>query len=175
LLIRASSDDFLGTLKHIEEVIRRFDPGNPFEYELLDQSLQNVYATERRMLSLIAIFAALCIFIACLGLYGLTAFVTERRSREIAIRKVFGASAWQVVLLLARRTVLLTAIGGVAAVAIAWLVMDEWLSGFAYRVSVNPVLLSMSIVLAACVVLGTVALQSLKTAVADPSETLRDE
>jgi len=175
LMVRASAERFPETLEHIEQVMRRFDPGNPFEYELLDESLKQVYATDRRMLSLIAIFAALCIFISCLGLYGLTAFVTERRSREVAIRKVFGASAWQVVLLLARRTVLLTAIGGVLAVAIASIVMNEWLSGFAYRVSVSPILLSLSIVLAAGVALGTVALQSLQTARADPSETLRDE
>jgi putative ABC transport system permease protein len=175
LLIRVSGEDFPGTMKYVEEAIRRFDPGSPFEYELLDETLQGTYSTERRMLSLIAIFAALCIFISCLGLYGLTAFVTERRSREIALRKVLGASAWQVVLLLARRTMLLTCIGGVVAVAIAWLVMDQWLSGFAYRVSVNPLLLSLSILLAAGVSLGTVALQSLQTARADPSETLRDE
>ncbi len=118
-----------------------FDPGSRSEYELLDElSRHPPLATDAADRDL----AALCIFISCLGLYGLTAFVTERRSCEIALRKVLGASAWQVVLLLARRTILLTCIGGVVAVAIAWLVMDQWLSGFAYRVSVNPFLLSVS-------------------------------
>ncbi len=175
LLIRIAGTDFRGTLKHIEDVVTRFDPGKPFEYALLDESLGNLYSTERRMLSLIAIFATLCIFISCLGLYGLTAFATERRAREIAMRKVLGASSWQVVLLLARRILLLTAIGGVIAAVASWRVMDEWLAGFAYRVKVDPVLLLMSILLAAGVTLGTVTLQSLRTARADPGETLRYE
>jgi putative ABC transport system permease protein len=124
---------------------------------------------------LIAVFAALCIMIACLGLYGLTAFATERRAREIAIRKVVGASPWQVVLLLSRRTLLLIGVAGVVAAVAVWLVMDEWLTGFAYRVRVNPLLLIVSILLAAVVALGTVALQSLRTARADPADTLRYE
>lgn len=175
LLIRISGQDFPGTLRHIEDVMARFDPGSPFEYRLLDESLANLYGTEQRMLSLIAVFATLCILISCLGLYGLTAFATERRAREIAMRKVLGASAWQVVLLLARRILVLTAIGGVIAIVVAWRVMLEWLSGFAYRVNVNPLLLVLAILLAAAVALGTVALQSLRTARADPSETLRYE
>ena len=127
------------------------------------------------MTRLIATFAGLCVLIACLGLLGLTAFDTERRARELAIRKVLGASSSQIIALLARRMLLLIGAGGVLATAIAWMVMNEWLSGFAYRVDVNPGLMALAIILAATVALVTVTLQSLKTARADPVEALRTE
>lgn len=175
VIIRISGRDFAGTMRHIREVMTRFDPGNPFEYTMLDESLQELYTTEQRMLTLIVIFASLCIFIACLGLFGLTAFATERRAREIAIRKVLGASPWQVVWLLSRRALVLIATGGVFAAAMAWMIMDEWLTGFAYRVSVSPLLLATSILLAGGVALATISLQSLRVARADPADTLRYE
>jgi putative ABC transport system permease protein len=175
LVIRISGRDFEGTMRHIEEVMRRFDPANPFEYRLLDQTLGELYQTEQRMLALIATFAALCILIACLGLYGLTAFATERRAREIAIRKVLGASSWHVVMLLGRRVLLMIVVGGAIAAALAWLVMREWLAGFAYRVDVNPALLAVAVVLAALVALVTMMLQSMRAARADPAAALRGE
>lgn len=175
VIIRVSGQDFAGTIRHIEEVMRRFDPGNPFEYTLLDETLGELYATEGRMLALIAVFATLCVLIACLGLFGLTAFATERRAREIAVRKVLGASSRQVVMLLARRILLLIAAGGLIAAVAAWFVMDEWLAGFAYRVKLNPLLPAVAIAIMAIVALGTVALQSLRTAQADPADALRGE
>lgn len=175
VMIRVSGRDLSGALAHIGKVMAQFDPGNPFEYTMLDETLRDLYSTERRMLVLVAIFGTLCIFIACLGLFGLTAFATRQRAREIATRKVLGASPWQVVWLLARRFLLLICAGGMIAAAIAWLVMEQWLAGFAYRVAVSPALLLLSILLAASVALGTVALQSLRTAVADPAEALRRE
>jgi putative ABC transport system permease protein len=175
ILIRISGRDFPATMRHIESVMTRFDPGNPFEYAMLDDSLQDMYGTERRMLTLIAVFATLCMGIACLGLFGLTSFATQRRAREIAIRKVLGSSPWQVLLLLSRRVLLLIGVGGLIAAAAAWLVMNQWLAGFAYRVAVSPLLLLLSIALAAGVALGTVALKSLRVARADPADTLRYE
>jgi putative ABC transport system permease protein len=175
LIIRISGRDFDGTIRHIGNVMRRFDPASPFEYSLLDEGMRALYETEQRMLKLIFAFAAMSIFIAGLGLFGLTSFATERRAREIAIRKVMGASPPQIVWLLARRVLALIGIGGLIAIAATWLLMDQWLSGFAYRVGINPLLLVLSILLAAAVALGTVALQSLRTARADPADTLRYE
>jgi len=175
LIIRISGRDFAGTIRHIGNTMRRFDSASPFEYTLLDEGMRSLYDTERRMLTLIAVFASLCIFIACLGLFGLTAFATQQRSREIAIRKVLGASPRQIVWLLSRRVLWLICIGGLVAAVAAWAAMDEWLAGFAFRVRINPLLLMLAILLAAGVALFTVALQSLRTARADPTDTLRHE
>ena len=175
LIIKVSGRQFQDAVRHVEKVMTRFDPDNPFEYSMLDESLQELYTTERRMLALIAIFATLCILIACLGLFGLTAFDIERRAREIAIRKVMGASMWQVVMLFARRILILIVIGGVIAAAVAWIAMDEWLTGFAYRVDTSPVLLALAVFLAGVVALATVALQSWRVARADPADALRNE
>jgi putative ABC transport system permease protein len=175
VIIHVSGEDVPGVLKYIGDVMTRFDPGNPFQYSLLDDDMQGAYSTERRMLTLVGIFATLCVFIACLGLFGLTAFSTERRAREIAVRKVLGASARQVVMLLARRFLLLIGLGGIVAAVAAWIVMDEWLAGFAYRVNVNPLLLLLAIALVGTVALATMAMQSLRSARADPAEVLRWE
>jgi putative ABC transport system permease protein len=175
LIIRITGRDFGGTIRHIGTVMRRFDPASPFEYTLLDEGIRGLYDTERRMLALIAIFSMICILIASMGLFGLTSFATERRAREIAIRKVVGAAPWQVVWLLARRVLALICVGGLIAAAATWVLMDEWLAGFAYHVGINPALLALSILLAGAVALGTVALQSLRTARADPADTLRYE
>lgn len=175
LFIHVTGRNFDDTIQRIAGVMREFDPAHPFEYRLLDESLGQLYVEEQRMTRLIATFACLCVLIACLGLFGLTAFASASRARELATRKVLGASGWQIVALLARRVLVSIAIGGLLATAIAWIVMKDWLSGFAYRVGVNPVLMILSIVLAAAVALITVGLQSLKTARADPVEALRAE
>lgn len=175
LMIRISGRDFAGTIRHIENAFAEFDPGKPLDYTLLDESLRDLYAAENRALSLIALFATLCVLIACLGLYGLTAFATERRAREIAIRKVLGASRWQVVTLLARRITVLIALGGLVATLVVWVLMDQWLAGFASRTSLNPLLLGLAVVLVATVAIATVVAQSARMTQADPAEALHGE
>ena len=116
-----------------------------------------------------------CIFIACLGLFGLVAFTTEQRSREIGTRKVLGASTFQIILLLSQRILLLVLIASVVAAVISYLAMDKWLAGFAYRAGINPLVFVLAAILAAGVAFITVALQSYKTASADPVHALREE
>src|SRR4030095_16061110 len=99
---------------------READPRHPFEYEFLDSRLDQLYKDEHQLTRLIGIFAGICIFIACLGLFGLAAFATEQRTREIGTRKVLGASALQIILLLAKRILLLVAIAAVLASVVAY-------------------------------------------------------
>jgi putative ABC transport system permease protein len=122
---------------------------------------------------LIGIFAAVCIFIACLGLFGLASFTTEQRTREIGTRKILGATTWQIIAMLSHRILLLVLIAAALASVLAYFAMDEWLSGFAYRAGINPLIFLLSAVAAAAVAFGTVALQSFKTASADPARALR--
>jgi putative ABC transport system permease protein len=121
----------------------------------------------------VAIFAGVCIFIACLGLFGLASFTTEQRNREIGTRKVLGASTWQIIALLARSILILVAIAAVIAAVIAYFAIDKWLTGFAFRAPINPLIFLLTAAVAAVVAFTTVALQSYKTASADPVNALR--
>ncbi|HET8697181.1 MAG TPA: FtsX-like permease family protein, partial [Gammaproteobacteria bacterium] len=173
LVLEVPTRDLAGTLRFVGDTLRKFDPAHPFEYRFLDEQLGRQYSAEQRLLKLIGVFAAICIFVACLGLFGLATFSTTRRTKEIGIRKVLGATTSQIVALLSRRTVLLVAIGSVIAAAIAFAAMQRWLEGFAYRMDVGaaPFLAAAAITLA--VALGTVALQSLGAARVRPVQSLR--
>lgn len=173
MIVSISGEDVGGTLERIEKVMTQMDPKHAFEYSFLDDSLDNLYKAEQRLTRLIGIFAAVCIFIACLGLFGLAAFTTEQRTREIGIRKVLGASNWQIITLLSRPILILVLIASVLAAIVAYFAMDQWLSGFAYRAGINPLIFLLAGAVAALIAFTTVALQSFKTASADPVHALR--
>jgi putative ABC transport system permease protein len=174
LIVNISGRDVDKTLNYVAGVMAKVDPQHPFEYQFLDDSLDNLYRSEHRLTKLIGIFAAICIFIACLGLFGLAAFTTEQRSREIGIRKILGATRWQIISLLCRRILVLVMIASALAAVLAYFAMDEWLTGFAYRTGINPLLFVVAGAAAAAVAFVTVALQSFRVASADPVVGLRD-
>jgi putative ABC transport system permease protein len=160
-------------LKHARQVMVEADPNHVVEHRFLDESLDALYRTERNLTRLIGIFAAISIFIACLGLFGLAAFTTEQRSREIGTRKVLGATAWQIVGLLARRILVLVLIASALAGVVAYFAVDEWLQGFAYKAGINPLIFLLAAAVAAAVAFATVASQCWRTANADPVQALR--
>lgn len=175
MVLNIKGENVRQTLDFVQGVMRQADARHPFEYQFLDQQLDSLYKSEHNLTRLIGIFAAICIFIACLGLFGLIAFTTEQRSREIGTRKVLGATALQIIILLAQRILLLVAIASVLAAIISYFAMDKWLLGFAYHTGINPLVFVLAAVLAAGVAFITVALQSYKTASADPVNALREE
>ncbi len=130
LVMNISGQDVDQTLEHIGRVVRDADPRHPFEFEFLDAKLDQLYKDEHQLTRLIGMFAGICIFIACLGLFGLAAFATEQRTREIGTRKVLGATPLQIILLLSRRVLALVAVASVIASAIAYFAIDTWLAGF---------------------------------------------
>jgi len=160
-------------LGHLRSVMARADSNHALEYRFLDAALDGLYRTERNLTALIGVFAAISILIACLGLFGLAAFTTEQRSREIGIRKVLGATAWQIVNLLAGRILLLVLIASALADVVAYFVVDEWLRGFAYRAGIHPLIFLLAAAVAATVAVATVAAQTWRTAHADPVKPLR--
>jgi putative ABC transport system permease protein len=173
LILDITGREVSQVLDHVGQVMARADPRHPLEYRFLDEALDAQYRSELGLTRLIGIFAALSILIACMGLFGLAAFTTEQRTREIGTRKVLGASSWQIVTLLARRILVLVVIASVLAAVGAYFAVDEWLSGFAYRAGINPLIFLLATAIAAAVAFTTVALQSWKTASADPVESLR--
>ena len=163
------------TLQVIRKLFAEIDPVHPFEYTFLDEELDQLYVSEERLLRLTGIFAGICILVACLGLFGLAASATQQRTKEIGIRKVLGASTWSIILLLARRVLVLIAAGAIVASIVAWLAMQEWLAGFAYRSALNPSYLLLAALGAGVDALLTIALQSWRTARGDPVAALRYE
>ena len=135
-----SGNDVQGTIAHVRDTVRKFDPQHPFVFEFLDEALDRLYVADQRLTRLIAIFAGFCIFIACLGLFGLAAFTAAQRTREIGVRKVFGARTGQIITLLAQKIVLLVLGAAAVASVLAYLVMRAWLENFAFRTGINPLI-----------------------------------
>lgn len=163
------------TLRHIRELFVDLDPAHPFEYRFVDEELDRLYVSEQRLMRLVGIFAAICIFVACLGLFGLAASTTEQRTKEIGIRRVLGASTIEIIWMLARRVLVLVGAAAVLAAIATWFAMHEWLTGFAYRTAIHPAYFLLAALGAGAVALLTIALQSWRTARRDPVDALRYE
>jgi len=175
MIVHISEKDVPQTLKFLQDRFAGYDPKHPFEYRFLDDMIDELYLSENRLMEMTGIFSGICIFISCLGLFGLAAFTTEQRSKEIGIRKVLGASAGQIVLMLSRKTLWLVLAGSVVASIISYYAIDKWLSGFAYRAGINPLVFVISAAVVIAVAYITIALQSYRTAQANPSKMLRYE
>jgi putative ABC transport system permease protein len=175
LVVSISGDDVSDTISFLEEKMAGFDPGHPFEFFFLDETLGELYQSDENLMKLIGIFAGVCIFISCLGLYGLAAFTTEQRTREIGIRKVLGSSTSQIIAFLSRDVLALVLTGAFVASAVSWLAIDQWLASFAYRAGIDPLAFVVSSIAALVIAYGTIALQSYRTAQSDPAVSLRYE
>jgi putative ABC transport system permease protein len=175
MIVQIKGSDVQQTLKFLQEKFTGYDPKHPFEYSFLDESIDTLYLSEQRLMKMTGIFSGICIFISCLGLFGLASYITEQRSKEIGIRKVLGASASQIILMLARNILWLILAGSIVASAIAFYAIDEWLTGFAYRTAIPIWAFLVSAALVIAVAFVTIALQSYRTARTNPAITLRYE
>ncbi len=175
IIIHISDSNTRETLDFLQNKFAVYDSRNPFEYRFLDDMIGELYQSESSLMKMTGIFSGICIFISCLGLYGLAGITTEQRSREIGIRKVLGASALQIILMLARRILWLVLGGAVAASMIAYYSMDEWLTGFAYRAGINPLVFIISAAAVMAVAFITIALQSYRIATANPADMMHYE
>jgi putative ABC transport system permease protein len=154
---------------------KEYAPGIPLEYSFLDEDFDSLFRAEMRLRDLFTVFAALAIFIACLGLFALAAFLTEQRTKEIGIRKAMGASVEGLTLTLSREFMILVGIAFVLAVVPAWYFLNQWLSGFAYRIDLSIVVFLVAGMLAFVVASLTIGYQALKAALANPVHSLRYE
>jgi putative ABC transport system permease protein len=174
-VVRTLRGETENTIKALEQICKEINPSFPFNYSFLDQDIANLYKAEQRLGSLFNVFAVLAIVISCLGLYGLSAYLAERRTRELGIRKVLGASGFQLVYLLSatftRPIVIATAI----AVPLAWYGMSEWLSGFAYHVTIDWTIFLVAFLSALVIAWLTVSFESIKAATTNPVKSLRSE
>ena len=148
-------------------------PGNPFEIRFLDDAVAEMYRAEQQMGAIINAFAVLAVLISCLGLFGLASFMTERRTREIGIRKVLGSSVPAVVSLFSRSFGKWVLLANLVAWPVAFYAMNRWLQNFAYRTSIGIGVFILSALLALTIALFTVSYQSIKAATTNPLTTLR--
>ena len=174
-VVRAQPGNTEATIKALEKISTNLNPAYPFSYGFLDQDLANQYKGEQRMGSLFNVFAILAIFISCMGLYGLSAFMAEQRTKEIGVRKVLGASIFNVVYLLSTGFTRLILVAVVIAVPLAWFAINSWLKSFAYRVNADWVIFLTASLAALAIAWITVSYESIKAAVANPVKSLRSE
>jgi putative ABC transport system permease protein len=147
----------------------------PFSYRFLDESFNQMYRAEQRIGRIILIFSTLAILIACLGLFGLSTFIAEQRTKEIGIRKVLGASVSGIVQLLSKDFIKLVALSFIFAAPLAWYFMNKWLQDFAYRIHISWWIFLLAGVLAVTIALVTVSFQAIKAALMNPVRSLRTE
>lgn len=175
LYARVNSSEMTATIKEIEKVCKTYSPTAPFEYEFADAAYNKLYQNEAIVSRLSAIFAFLAVFISCLGLFGLATFTTERRTKEIGIRRVLGASVSGIVGLLSKDFLQPVMVALVLGSPFAWYFMKGWLSDFAYHVQLDWWVFALTGILALGIAFVTVSFQSVKAALANPVESLRSE
>jgi putative ABC transport system permease protein len=175
VVIRTKPGQTQATIKALEKISTQLNPSFPFSYNFLDQDLARLYKGEQQLGSLFNIFAILAIFISCMGLYGLSAFMSEQRIKEIGVRKVLGASVFSIVNLLSSGITRLILIAMVIAIPISWFAINNWLKNFAYRVEINWIIFAGSSLAALLVAWLTVSYESVKAAITNPIKSLRTE
>ena len=175
LHIRIKGTGIPETLSFLEEKWKTYDPTHPFDYSFLDTSFAELYEVDERQSKLIGILAYICMAISCLGLFGLASFATQQRTKEIGIRKVLGASPFQVVFLVVRDIMVLVLIASVVASPLAYFAFKRWLENFAFQVEVNGLVFVFATLIALLVSFLTVSYHSLKAASSDPVIAIKYE
>lgn len=175
LSVKVAGSNLPGALAHIENTWKKFLPDVPYEYTFLDENFTRLYEAEQRQASIFTVFAFIAIFIACLGLFGLSAFAISQRIKEIGIRKVLGANVSSIVGLLSRDFLKLVLVAAVLAFPIAWYAMSKWLEDFAYRIPVPWWAFAAAALVAVLVAFATIGFQAARAARANPVKNLRTE
>ena len=175
VIANLTTKNYAGLLKDIEISWNKINPNSPFVYSFLDKDFQKNYEKDQRASSIVSYFTLIAIVIACLGLFGLSAFSAEQRTREIGIRKVLGASVTNIASLISKDFIGLVLIAIIIASPLAWYGMNKWLEGFAYKIQISWWMFAIAGLLAIFVALFTVSFQAMKAAIANPVKSLRAE
>lgn len=170
-----STSDLNKALSAIQPIFDKYNPAFPFEYRFVNEDFDHKFTTENQVGKLASILAGLAIFISCLGLFGLALFMAERRTKEIGIRKVLGASVANIWALLSKEFVLLVLLGSLIASPLAFWLMRSWLQKYEYRIDINWWIFAGAGMLAVVIALLTVSSQAIKAGIANPVKSLRSE
>jgi putative ABC transport system permease protein len=175
LVVRTTGGDYQNTLALVQQCCKKVYGNIPVAYGLVDQDLDRLYRAEMRMGSLFNVFSVLSIVISCLGLFGLATFATQRRTKEIGVRKVLGAGEAGIVLLLSQEFLQLVAISLLVSFPIAWYAMHQWLQGFVNRITISGWIFVAAGTMALLIAAITVSYQTVRAAIANPIHSLRSE
>ncbi len=175
LSIKLAGNNIPAALASVENIWKKYLPELPYQYTFLDENFNKMYQSEQRQGTIFTAFACIAIFIACLGLFGLSAFEITQRVKEIGVRKVLGANVSSIVALLSKDFLKLVLIAAIIAFPVAWYAMTHWLQDFAYRINIHWWVFVLAAILALVVALATVSFQAIKAAMANPVKSLRTE
>lgn len=175
LAMKVSTANLGQTISSVGKIYKSLFPGNPFEYHFVDEKFDEQYRSDERFGTLFGVFASLAILIACLGLLGLAAFTAQQRTKEIGVRKVLGASVPGLVGLLTREFIVLVLLADLAAWPIAYVIMNQWLAGFAYKINIGVSSFLFAGSVSLVIAFLTVSYQAIKASTTNPVEALRYE
>ena len=174
-VVKIHPQNMRDTLEYMEGIWNKFQPEAPFRFSFLSDDINRLYEQEEQTRKIIATFSVLALFVACIGLLGLAAFDAERRTKEIGIRKVIGASTRDIIFLLAKESLALVLIANIIAAPIAFFAMNRWLQNFAYRIDLDLETFLLPGIMVLAIALITVSSQAFKAALANPVESMRYE
>lgn len=173
--LKLNSEDYSKTLADLESIWQSTIPHRPFDTRFADQNFREQYEADERFGMIFSVFSMLAIFVACLGLFGLTIYSTAQRNKEIGVRKVLGASTSRIIALLSKDFLALFVVALIVAIPLSWYVMNSWLDGFAYRISLGFEVFATSAIVTLIVAFITMSFKTVNAALANPVESLRDE
>jgi ABC-type antimicrobial peptide transport system permease subunit len=162
-------------LTNAEKIFKKYNAAYPFDYKFVDEQYAQQFDNEQRTKTMAGLFAALAIFISCLGLFGLSAYVAESRIKEIGVRKVLGATVFSITKLISLDFIKLVVVSLIIATPVAWYAMSKWLQGYTYRINISWIIFFIAGLLAIAIALATVSFQAIKAAIANPVKSLRTE
>src|SRR6185436_12142545 len=163
------------TIASFEKTWKVINSDTPFEYAFLDENIQKQYEEDRKVSGVISAFTAIAMIISCLGLYGLSTYMAERRFKEIGVRKVLGANVSQIVAMMSGEFVKLVLIAFLIATPLSWYGINQWLQGFAYKTSADAVVFILGGLGAVLIALFTISFESIRAATGNPVNALRNE
>ena len=174
-MVKIKTADIPSFLADVKKEWNSYNARTPFAYYFLDDKFASLYAAEEKTGQIFTMFAVIAVLMASLGLFGLVAFTTEQRTKEIGIRKVLGASINQVLVLLSKEFLLLVCVAFIISIPVTWWAMHNWLNNFAYRINISWLTFLVGGLLAILVTIVTISFQSIRAALANPVKSLRSE
>jgi len=175
LVVRIDTSDPENTISYLEETMSKFDPEKKYEFKFFDERYDAMYRSEQQMGTILKLFTGLAIFIACLGLFGLSTFMTQQRTKEIGIRKVLGASTSNIVIILSKEFTKWVIIANLIACPVAYFIMNKLFQNFAYRVDMGYKIFSITVILSILIAIITVSFQTIRVAYSNPVDALKYE